>query len=30
MSKKIKYYAVKSGRVPGIYLAWDECLKQAN
>lgn len=24
----IKYYAVKEGRVPGIYTNWDECQKQ--
>ncbi len=29
MSKK-KYYAVRVGRVPGIYLTWDECSKQVN
>ena len=23
-----KYYAVKNGRVPGIYLTWDDCKKQ--
>ena len=23
-----KYYAVKSGRTPGIYKTWDECKKQ--
>ena len=26
MSKKI--YAVKNGRVPGIYLNWEECKVQ--
>jgi ribonuclease HI len=25
-----KYYAVCVGRKPGIYLTWDECLKQVN
>ena len=24
----VKYYAVKEGRVPGIYLSWDDCKKQ--
>lgn len=24
----MKYYAVKIGRVPGIYTTWDECQKQ--
>ena len=24
----MKYYAVKIGRVPGIYTSWDECQKQ--
>lgn len=28
MVSKTKYYAVKVGRVPGIYLSWDECKKQ--
>lgn len=23
-----KYYAVKAGRIPGIYNSWDECKKQ--
>ena len=27
MSSK-KYYAVKNGRVPGIYFSWDDCKKQ--
>lgn len=26
----MKYYAVKKGRIPGIYLSWDECKKQVN
>jgi ribonuclease HI len=30
MSKKIKYYAVKSGRIPGIYMTWEDCLNQVN
>lgn len=25
-----KYYAVKKGRKPGIYLTWDDCKKQVN
>ena len=25
-----KYYAVKNGRVPGIYNTWEECQKQVN
>ncbi len=28
MASKKKYYAVKSGRVPGIYETWDECKRQ--
>ena len=24
----VKYYAVKEGRVPGIYRSWDDCKKQ--
>ncbi|MFR4836151.1 MAG: viroplasmin family protein [Catenibacterium sp.] len=24
----MKYYAVKNGRVPGIYNSWAECQKQ--
>ena len=28
MEKKMKYYAVKNGRVPGIYNSWAECQKQ--
>lgn len=24
----MKYYAVKNGRIPGIYTSWDECRKQ--
>lgn len=27
---KNKYYAVKNGRVPGIYSTWDECKKQVD
>lgn len=23
-----KYYAVKKGRVPGVYQTWEECQKQ--
>lgn len=23
-----KYYAVKIGKVPGVYDTWDECLQQ--
>ena len=31
MGKKgIKYYAVRKGRVPGIYTSWIECSKQVN
>lgn len=26
----MKYYAVKKGRVPGIYISWDETKKQIN
>ena len=29
MAKK-KYYAVQKGRVPGVYLTWDECKKQVD
>ena len=25
-----KYYAVKSGRIPGIYKSWDDCKKQTD
>ena len=25
-----KYYAVKNGRIPGIYTSWDECKEQVN
>jgi len=25
-----KYYAVKKGHCPGIYISWDECKKQTN
>ena len=24
------YYAVRAGRVPGIYYSWDDCLKQVH
>lgn len=27
MAKSKKYYAVKNGKVPGIYETWDECQK---
>lgn len=30
MAKKKKYYAVRNGRVPGIYTNWDEAKKQVN
>ena len=31
MGKKgIKYYAVRKGRIPGIYMNWNECQKQIN
>jgi viroplasmin and RNaseH domain-containing protein len=26
----MKFYAVKNGRVPGVYTTWDECKKQTN
>ncbi len=26
----LKYYAVKIGRIPGIYTSWDECKKQVS
>lgn len=26
----MKYYAVKNGKIPGIYKTWDECKKQVN
>lgn len=26
----VKYYAVKSGKVPGIYRTWDECKKMVD
>lgn len=29
MAKK-KYYAVQCGRVPGVYLTWEECKKQVD
>lgn len=29
-SKKKNFYAVKRGRVPGIYSTWDECAAQVN
>ena len=25
---KIKFYAVKAGRIPGVYKTWEECQKQ--
>ncbi len=25
-----KFYAVKEGRIPGIYLNWEECKAQVN
>lgn len=25
-----KYYAVRNGHIPGIYLSWEECKKQVN
>lgn len=28
MENKMKYYAVKKGKIPGIYLTWDECKAQ--
>ena len=28
--RKIKYYAVRKGFTPGIYLSWEECKKQIN
>ena len=28
MEIKLKYYAVRKGRVPGIYESWDECKEQ--
>lgn len=28
--KKNEYYAVASGRIPGIYSTWDECKKQVS
>lgn len=27
---KSKYYAVRKGKTPGIYLTWDECKKQVD
>ena len=27
---KTKYYAVKNGKVPGIYTSWDECRKNVS
>lgn len=30
MASKNNYYAVKSGRKPGIYSSWDECKEQIN
>lgn len=29
MAKK-KYYAVQKGRIPGVYLTWEECRKQVD
>ena len=26
----MKYYAVRKGRVPGIYYSWDECRAQVD
>ena len=26
----MKYYAVKNGRNPGIYMTWDDCKKQVD
>ncbi|KAK9862082.1 hypothetical protein WJX84_012147 [Apatococcus fuscideae] len=28
--KGLKYYAVRAGRVPGIYMNWEECQKQVD
>ncbi|KYZ76892.1 hypothetical protein AXX12_18490 [Anaerosporomusa subterranea] len=28
MATKNKYYAVRTGRTPGIYYSWDECKRQ--
>ena len=25
-----KFYAVKEGKKPGIYMSWDECKEQVN
>ena len=25
-----KYYAVKKGRTPGIYMTWDDCRKMVD
>lgn len=30
MAKKQKYYVVWSGRKPGVYTSWAECLEQVN
>lgn len=30
MAKKAKFYAVKAGRVPGIYFTWDDCKAQVD
>jgi len=30
MAKKRKYYVVWSGRKPGVYTSWPECLEQVN
>lgn len=29
MAKK-KYYAVKTGKIPGVYLSWEDCKKQVH
>lgn len=26
--KKLKFYGVRVGRIPGIYYSWEECKKQ--
>lgn len=28
MAQKKKYYAVRQGKTPGVYLTWDECKEQ--
>ena len=30
MGKSTKYYVVRQGRQPGIYMTWEECQKQVN